>query len=436
MSGCLNNAKSKFDDILRWDVHFVFKNHLPFSTFLVIIIMLPFGLQFAYLGCAAMIRNLNQVTFQRFGTVPPDREQNKKNADRDTGTVLPLKRQEAAVFCACSETRVSCHAGKAVLSVSRDGKTFQHFYLDKIAHIKSGIYFSISAFMGDASALICAQEQPQQVGSRSSDSYRVDEKLRIGGLYTFFYQEREQGFMFSGEAHPMPELTYVDQGELHSVADGLDILLKQGDIAIFGPNQWHMHYADIGVAPRYVTITFDLEGVDITPLLNRKIAAPQQAVTLLQNMLREQERMDEYSSDMILAQLRLLLIQLLRQEAAPRNGKLQTSNAIHSENEIIRRAQQYVSAHIREKLSVPLVAGQVDVSPSYLTALFHKNLQISPGEYIRRVKLQESTQMIRENNLNFTEIAAALQYSTVHHFSRQFKEKFGITPTEYAKSVR
>ena len=69
-------------------------------------------------------------------------------------------------------------------------------------------------------------------------------------------------------------------------------------------------------------------------------------------------------------------------------------------------------------------------------ALFHKNLQISPGEYIRRIKLQESKQMIRENNLNFTEIAAQLHYSTVHHFSRQFKEKFGITPTEYAKSVR
>ena len=44
--------------------------------------------------------------------------------------------------------------------------------------------------------------------------------------------------------------------------------------------------------------------------------------------------------------------------------------------------------------------------------------------------------MIREDNMNFTEIAAALQYSTVLHFSRQFKDKFGITPTEYAKSVR
>ena len=60
----------------------------------------------------------------------------------------------------------------------------------------------------------------------------------------------------------------------------------------------------------------------------------------------------------------------------------------------------------------------------------------APGEYIRRIKLQESKQMIREGNMNFSEIANALQYSTIHHFSRQFKEKFGITPTEYAKSVK
>jgi len=143
-----------------------------------------------------------------------------------------------------------------------------------------------------------------------------------------------------------------------------------------------------------------------------------------------------FSQDIILSQLNLILLYLLRESANPTEHKLQPSNSIHSENEIIRQAQQFISSHIREKLSVPMVARQVDVSPSYLTALFHKNLQISPGEYIRRIKLQESKQMIRENDLNFTQIAHALQYSTVHHFSRQFKEKFGITPTEYAKSVR
>ena len=381
-----------------------------------------------------MIRNLNQMTFKSFGTVLSDRAQ----ADKENETVVPLSvdAENVDLYRAEAPTWLNCSGGKAVLSVSTDGENFQDFYLDKKACVSAEVYFALYPFKGEASVTMTSSEIPQTVGLRDNGSLREDPKMKVGGLYTFFYQEREQGFVFPGESHPMPELTYVDQGELHSVLEGQDMLLKQGDITLYGPNQWHMHYADIGVAPRFVTITFDLDGVDLTPLLNRKFVAPQQTVTLLQQMLREQERMDEYSNDMIISQLSMVILSLLREVARPTGAKLQTSNAVHGENEIIRQAQQYISTHIREKLPVPLVARQVDVSPSYLTALFHKNLQISPGEYIRRIKLQESKQMIRENNLNFTEIAAALQYSTVHHFSRQFKEKFGITPTEYAKSVR
>ena len=381
-----------------------------------------------------MIRNLNPMTFRDFGTVLLER--GAKIPDKHSILQLSSGQKEYPVLRALTETRLNMGGGMSVLSVSTESGHFLDFYLDKPVSIRAGVLFSLTPFMGDATVAMTAAEEPEPAGMRPAGSLRMDRNLRVGGIYTFYYQEREKGFLFPGETHPFPELTYVDHGELHSVADGQDILLKQGDIAIFGPDQWHMHYADIDVAPGYVTITFDLEGVDVTPLLNRKFSAPQQLVALLKQMLREQERMDEYSNDMIIAQLTQALVLLLREAAAPSGAKLQTANAVHSENEIIRQAQQYVSAHIREKLSVPLLAKHVDVSPSYLTALFHKNLQISPGEYIRRSKLQESKQMIRENDLNFTEIAAALQYSTVHHFSRQFKEKFGITPTEYAKSVR
>ena len=383
-----------------------------------------------------MIRNLNQVTFQGFGTVPSERSQNAKEFDKNDAVTWNLSQTETDIYRANAETWISCGSGMCVLFVSKDGENFKHYYLDKTVCVRQDVLFSLSPFLGEASVLLYAQEAPERVGIRSTDGLRVNHQLQVDGIYTFFYQEKEQGFLFPGESHPMAELTYVDQGALHSVVEGQDLLMKQGDLVIYGPNQWHMQYADIGVAPRFVTISFDVSGMDMHPLLNRNFTAPQNAVTVLQNMLREQERMDPYSNDIILSQLNLLLLLLLRETAAPSGGKLQTANAIHSENEIIRQAQQYISAHIREKLSVPLVARQVDVSPSYLTALFHKNLQISPGEYIRRIKLQESKQMIRENNLNFTEIAAELQYSTVHHFSRQFKEKFGITPTEYAKSVR
>ena len=233
----------------------------------------------------------------------------------------------------------------------------------------------------------------------------------------------------------MLELTYVDQGTLHSVADGKDILLEQGDLVLYGPEQWHMHYSDIGVAPRYVTISFMMSGEMPDVLYNRKFRVNSKMVGLLQKMLQERERTDPYREDAILSMLRLLLVELLRCAGSVEEN-LPLSNSANNENEIIRKAQQFISNHVQEKLSVPMVAKGVDVSPSYLTALFHKHLQISPGEYIRRIKLQQSKQMIREGNLNFTEIAASLQYSTVHHFSRQFKEKFGLTPTEYARSVR
>ena len=383
-----------------------------------------------------MIQNLNQMSFQGFGTVLPERTQATRIGELGERKSLHLQCGDGPVFCAVDQTYLTCSSGNCVLSVSSDGEDYRHFYLDKLVCVKAGVYFALTAPWGVADAEYFAQAAPRAIGTRNMENLKVERKVKVEGIYTFFYHEKEQGFLFAGESHPMPELTYVDQGMLHSVADGVDLQLKQGDLVLYAPGQWHMQYADMDMAPRYVTITFDAEGVDWSILANRKFAAPQKVVSLLQQMLREQERMDECFGDMILSQLSLLLVFMLRQAAAPVGGKLQTANAIHSENEIIRRAQMYVSTHVREKLTVPLLARQVDVSPSYLTALFHKNLQISPGEYIRRIKLQESKQMIRENNLNFTEIAAALQYSTVHHFSRQFKEKFGITPTEYAKSVR
>ena len=383
-----------------------------------------------------MVCNLNQMTFQGFGTVPPERSQGASYIDKTVAAEWTLQESAGDVYCAKADTWATFGAGMSVLSVSTDGEAYQHYYLDKPVCIRKGMLFALSALRGESTAFLSASEAPEKTGQRISHSLRSENQVRVEEIYTFFYHEKEQGFLFPGESHPMAELTYVDQGSMHSVVNGQDLLLKQGDLVIYGPDQWHMQYADIGVAPRYVTISFEISGLDLTPLLNRRFVAPQNVAKVLQTMLQEQERMDAFSDDIILAQLKVMLLLLLRETVSPRGGKLQASNAVHAENEIICQAQQYISTHIREKLSVPLVARQVDVSPSYLTALFHKNLQISPGEYIRRIKLQESKQMIRENNLNFTEIAAELQYSTVHHFSRQFKEKFGITPTEYAKSVR
>ena len=383
-----------------------------------------------------MIQNLNQIALKNFGVVHPERAQSSDLYPKESALVIHPASSRLMVYQTVESTWISSVGGMAVLSICDQENHYLHYYLDKTVQLNSDVRFALSTFQGEASVQIFSRIPPVPLGTGPDRDSQLTPKVRINRILTFFYQEKEQGFLFPGESHPMPELTYVDQGELHSVVDGQDLLLRQGDLVIYGPNQWHMQYADIGIAPRFVTISFDVAGVELTPLLDRKFTAPQQVANLLQSMLREQEHFDSFSSDIIVSQLSLLILYLLRESVQPTGSKVKNANVVQNENEIIRQAQQYVASHIREKLSVPMVAAQVGVSPSYLTVLFHKNLQLSPGEYIRRIKLQESKQMIRENNLNFTQIAAALQYSTVHHFSRQFKEKFGITPTEYAKSVR
>lgn len=384
-----------------------------------------------------MIRNLNQFSFKEYGTVAPERTSDASGqfTSKHQCTLFDWKVQ--TIYRATSEVWMRFGEGMTVLSVSLDGNSYLSYYLDKLVCIRPGVCFYLAPFRdGGAGAQVWSEEMPEILGTcEEQDEYAPENNFHVTQICTFFYHEKERGFFYAGESHSVLELAYVDQGTMHSVADGMDLYLEQGEMVVYAPNQWHMQYADIDVAPRYVTVSFEIEGGNLQPLFNRKLRLSQPAVTLLQQMLREQERMAPYADDMIAAQLTQLLLTTLRQQDLPAQ-KIKASNSLNSENEIIRRAQQYIGARIREKLTVPHVARMVDVSPSYMTALFHKNLQISPGEYIRRIKIQESKQMIREGNMNFTEIAAALHYSTVHHFSRQFKEKFGITPTEYAKSVR
>ena len=381
-----------------------------------------------------MIQNLNRLSFQPFGIILP--EIPEQSGWEQPWKSVSLTADTVPAWKAVSDTWLSCESGMAVLSISDDGEHYRDFYMDKAVRVRGGIYFSLTAFQEQASVRFAAPSAPLSQPDRDPrNDLHITRRLNIEKVYTVFYQEKEKGFLFSGESHPVVELTYVDQGSLHSVADGQDILLEQGDLMLYAPNQWHMQYSDVAVAPRFMTIAFDPGDYDLSDLYNRKFQSPQKAIDLLQKILREQERMDELSGDLILSLLTMTLLTLKRLSDAPADT-LKSVHCLTNENQIIRRAQQYISSHVRSRLTVPVVAQNTDVSTSYLTALFHKHLQISPGEYIRRIKLQESKQMIREGNLNFTEIAEALQYSTIHHFSRQFKEKFGITPSQYAKSIR
>ena len=376
-----------------------------------------------------MIRHLSPEGFRQYGTILPKAGSLSKKPNHHS---IFLKERTVSSYRTVAPLWLGAESGLTILSVSADGESFTDFYLDRAVRLKSGIWFELAGFRGSGGVQMGGSSMPLSLGqSADARDFAVQPSVQVDCLYTLFYQEREAGFVFPGETHSMAELVYVDQGSLHSVADGQDLILEQGDMVLYAPEQWHMQYAEPPQAPRLVSIGFEARGVRWESLSNRRFHSDREAIRLLQQILAEQEQGD---GERIFSLLTLLLLRL-----QGKNGKAEKQCVqpdISGENIMIRKAQQYVQENVTQKLTVPVVAEAVGVSASYLTALFQKHLRFSPGEYIRRIKLQQSKQLIREGQMNFTQIAETLQYSTVHHFSRQFKQAFGMTPTEYAKSVR
>ena len=52
------------------------------------------------------------------------------------------------------------------------------------------------------------------------------------------------------------------------------------------------------------------------------------------------------------------------------------------------------------------------------------------------MKIDAARQLIRSRRLNFSQIADALGYTSVHYFSRQFKKVTGMSPSEYSASIK
>ncbi|MBQ3356620.1 MAG: helix-turn-helix transcriptional regulator [Oscillospiraceae bacterium] len=386
-----------------------------------------------------MIQNLNKQSFSSFGKILRDSLPNRglPKGDEWVEMVGYFSADDLYLYRAPCEVYLDFEIGMTILAVRRKGKNV-YFYLDKPVCLTPETEYAVIPYQEECSVRMALPKgvEPEKLGKfKVQENFRISDRLHLGEIYTLFYREEESGFLFKGESHSMYELTYVDRGQLHCVVEGNGYTLKQGQLMFFTPNQWHMQYTDLNVTARFLTVAFDFESNLPISLSNRVFDLSSAEAVYLKQLLAEIDISDDFSSDFIRSNLKLLLLSVLR-DSGGRKKRLKTPLALRNENIIVSRTLRCIAEHVYDKLTVDSVAREVSVSTSHLTALFHRQMNISPGEYIRRVKLEESKALIREGKMNFSQIAAALNYSTIHHFSRQFKDNFGISPSEYAKSLR
>jgi len=330
--------------------------------------------------------------------------------------------------------------GMPILAVSSDDmETIHWFYLEAPVLLKPGVWHSVQmAYDVSRANKICESDSVPLRRSSSKDELapHLLQQISIGKLYGLTYQVRDKDYFFHNETHSHYELTYVDTGQLHSIAFGSDSALQPGEITLYFPGQWHAQYAGNNNPVCFVTIAFEMDYHLSDMLKNRIFSASTEMKRVLSQMMDEQTNKRFLCIEMIKNQLKTLLI-LLYRHAYDGDIKKTVSDIkdVH-ENTLISTILRYIADNLHLRLSVEKVAKSNNISISHMSSLFRKHLNMSPSSYIRRVKLNESKRIIREERLSIKNVASVLGYSTVQHFSRCFKSEFNMTPSDYANSIR
>lgn len=91
----------------------------------------------------------------------------------------------------------------------------------------------------------------------------------------------------------------------------------------------------------------------------------------------------------------------------------------------------YIYSHINHRITVEELAEHADLSPSYLSRLFKKELNISVSDYICEMKIEKAQHLLKYSDSSLVDIANYLAFSSQSHFIQTFKKLTGVTPKKY-----
>ncbi len=96
----------------------------------------------------------------------------------------------------------------------------------------------------------------------------------------------------------------------------------------------------------------------------------------------------------------------------------------------VASAIQIMEQHIDDTISIETIAAQLNLSVRMLEYLFAQILNLSPGAYYRRLRLQTARRLVVDTRLQLQEIAVRTGFNSLSAFSRLFKRYYQQSPGE------
>lgn len=284
----------------------------------------------------------------------------------------------------------------------------------------------------------------------------INNAFTVDSIITIYYLDWEKAMRKSPKSHDVSynfwQFLYVDRGE-YTCSIGEDFFsLSSGQMILAEPNKVRTSLSSKNAMVAIISFRCTSHGMDsiknkiITlsdddrKLLSRIITAGTDIFkAVLDNpKYSGQQPKDgtaDYELQMIKNSLELLLINLYEPYRKETNGHPWAQNQLNYYEQKFFSIEKYMLENLNRSITLDELSKATGFSLSTIKRIFSSQAGCGALHYFIRLKIKEAKRLIRETDMSITEISESLGFSSIHYFSRIFKNITGVSPSSYAKSI-
>ncbi|MGE8203371.1 response regulator [Heyndrickxia sp. NPDC080065] len=104
---------------------------------------------------------------------------------------------------------------------------------------------------------------------------------------------------------------------------------------------------------------------------------------------------------------------------------------IRNHKSYLQKAKEYIETNYEKNITLEEVAEYVDLSPFHFTKMFKEKFGLTFIDYLTDLRIEKAKNEILHTNKSLKEICFSVGYKDPNYFSRVFKKKTGVSPTSY-----
>lgn len=351
--------------------------------------------------------------------------------NRSVNDFLITENDILKIYFANHDLFVSELDGIVFLNIGKycDIKKMDSFILSKTIRIKKGQYFMFSTLSKQSHIRLYNKVEDfefiKNIDRNALDNH--SESFDITRFYFCSYSMKTAGYHFNSEKHACWEITYIDDGELHSNVDGKEYILNKGQYMFYVPNQEHGQNISINSNCSYLTITFETNLINYDSLKNKVFSCDYDTSSIFTSLINCTNEM-RFVDDMIKLKIKELMIISCNTNLSNHKNKEQYYN-----DKLLNSIIDYINDHMNDDITVDYLCCIFGVSRTKIQKIFKSKLKTSPKDYIISTKLSYGKILLKQNKYSIDEVANMSGFSSANYFSRMFKKIYNLSPTQYIK---